>query len=151
MDIRDITQEQLDALVLVRSLKEFVTDEHDNLTCLSDVIYTFEEGMPDDERINFVEDIVRLTEQGYLVSDATEEDIANNTIPEVKGITSKGEKALKEYEQEAEEEIKSGRKVVLFENFSLISINTSLLGGIDAGGLFATIAKPLKEILAKLI
>jgi hypothetical protein len=31
MDIKDITKEQLETLILIKSLEEFVTDEHENL------------------------------------------------------------------------------------------------------------------------
>lgn len=32
MNTQDITMEQLETLVLIRSLEEFVTDEHENLS-----------------------------------------------------------------------------------------------------------------------
>ena len=43
MDIQDITKEQLETLILVRSLEEFITEEHENLSSLSEVIWTLEE------------------------------------------------------------------------------------------------------------
>ena len=43
MNTQDITKEQLETLVLVRSLEEFVTDEHENLSTLSGAVWTLEE------------------------------------------------------------------------------------------------------------
>ena len=90
----DITRQRLNTLILVHSLEEFITDEYDNLDKLSDVIYNFEESMSDDEHIRFVEDICKLTDAGYLSSDATGEDMINNIIPEVESITARGKALL---------------------------------------------------------
>ena len=151
MDTRDITERQLDTLVLVRSLEEFVTDEHDNLTCLSDVIFTFEESMSDDEHINFVKDICELTEKGYLVSDAIEEHIINDIIPEVDEITPKGKAVLDELEHETKSKLSSGEKIVLFENCTFINFNVSLLGGLEINSSFLDTVGSLFKFIGKVI
>ena len=73
MNTQDITMEQLETLVLIRSLEEFVTDEHENLSSLSEVIWTLEESLSNEEHEQLVADICKLTEKGYLLSDGTEE------------------------------------------------------------------------------
>ncbi len=75
MDIKDITKEQLETLILIKSLEEFVTDEHENLSSLSEVIWTLEESLSNEEHKQLVTDICKLTETGYILSDATEEHI----------------------------------------------------------------------------
>ena len=45
MDTQDITKEQLETLILIRSLEEFITEEHENLSSLSEVIWTLEESL----------------------------------------------------------------------------------------------------------
>ena len=100
MDTKDITKEQLETLVLVRCLEEFITDEHENLSSLSEVIWTLEESLSTEEHKQLVKDICILTENGYLRSDATEEHIKTDTIPEVNSITIKGTSILDEWEQE---------------------------------------------------
>ena len=99
MDIRDITKEQFETLVLVRSLEEFITEEYENLSNLSEVIWTLEKSLSDEEHKQLVSDICKLTETGYILSDATEEDIEIDRIPEVKGITPKGQCALNDWEE----------------------------------------------------
>ena len=98
MDIQNITKEQFETLILLRSLEEFITDEHENLASLSEVIWTLEESLSDKEHKQLVGDICRLTKAGYILSDATEEHIETDTIPEVEGITPKGQSALKDWE-----------------------------------------------------
>jgi hypothetical protein len=38
MDIRDITKEQFETLILLRSLEEFIADKHETFPSLSEVI-----------------------------------------------------------------------------------------------------------------
>ena len=153
MNTKDITMEQLETLVLIRSLEEFITDEYENLESLNEVIWTLKESLSDDEHEKLVKDICRLTETGYLISDASEEDIEMERIPDVEGITPKGITALNELEQEVKSSLAEGKKIVLFENFTLFNFDVSLLGGVEmslfkeAGGLFKCIGKTLRKFL----
>lgn len=123
MNTKDITKEQFDTLVLIRSLEEFITDGHENLKSLNEVIWTFEESLSDEEHGRLVKDICKLTESGYLLSDATEGHIKEDIIPDVEGITPKGKTVLDEFEQEVRGEVTSGNPVILFKNCSLFSLN----------------------------
>lgn len=150
MDIRDITKEQFETLILIRSLEEFVTDEYENLSSLSDAIYTFEESLSDEEHKQLVKDICRLTETGYLMSDATGEHIEIDRIPEVEGFTPKGQSALDDWEKEIKGSIDRGEK-----GTGTIIVNISLLGGITinssllsiSNSLFGAIGNKVKELL----
>lgn len=145
MNTQDITKEQLETLVLVRSLEEFVTDEHENLSSLSEVIWTLEESLSDGEHKQLVSDICKLTETGYLLSDGTEEHIEIDRIPEVEGITPKGQSALNEWEKEIRGSIDKGNKqdIVIVKNYnflcglkinvSLLNISNSLFSALDFG------------------
>ncbi len=75
MDIRDITKEQFETLILLRSLEEFIADKHETFPSLSEVIWTLEESLSNEEHKQLVTDICKLTETGYILSDATEEHI----------------------------------------------------------------------------
>lgn len=110
MDIQDITKEQFETLVLIRSLEEFITNEHENLSSLSEVIWTLEESLSDEEHKQLVSDICKLTEKGYLLSDGTEEHIEIDRIPEVEGITPRGQSALDDWEKEMKGSIDKGEK-----------------------------------------
>ena len=132
MNTQDITMEQLETLVLIRSLEEFVTDEHENLSSLSEVIWTLEESLSNEEHEQLVADICKLTEKGYLLSDGTEEHIEIDRIPEVEGITPKGQSALNEWEKEIRGSIDRGNKqdIVIVKNYNFLcglKINVSLL------------------------
>lgn len=150
MEIKDITKEQLETLILLRSLEEFITDEDETYSSLSEAVDAFGEGLAKNEQEwdRFIKDILKLTEAGYIVSDATEESI-KGMMPEVEGITPKGQTALKELEQGVKKELEQGKKIVLFENFTLFNFDMSLLGGVEmdlfkgAGGLFKAIKKGL--------
>ena len=145
MNTQDITIEQLETLVLVRSLEEFVTDEHENLSSLSEVIWTLEESLSNEEHEQLVADICKLTEKGYLLSDGTEEHIEIDRIPEVEGITPKGQSALNEWEKEIRGSIDRGNKqdIVIVKNYnflcglkinvSLLNISNSLFSALDFG------------------
>ncbi len=145
MNTQDITMEQLETLVLIRSLEEFVTDEHENLSSLSEVIWTLEESLSNEEHEQLVADICKLTEKGYLLSDGTEEHIEIDRIPEVEGITPKGQSALNEWEKEIRGSIDRGNKqdIVIVKNYnflcglkinpSLLSISNSLFSALDFG------------------
>ena len=145
MDIQDITKEQLETLILVRSLEEFITEEHENLSSLSEVIWTLEESLSDGEHKQLVSDICKLTETGYILSDATEEHIETDRIPEVEGITPKGQSALNEWEKEIRGSIDRGNKqdIVIVKNYnflcglkinvSLLNISNSLFSALDFG------------------
>ena len=147
MDIKDITKEQFETLVLVRSLEEFITEEHENLSSLSEVIWTLEESLSDGEHKQLVSDICKLTETGYLLSDGTEEHIETDRIPEVEGITPKGQSALNEWEKEIRGSIGKGGMDIHF-HFSLLdglTINPSLING--SISLFGAIGNKAKEML----
>ena len=147
MDIKDITKEQFETLVLVRSLEEFITEEHENLSSLSEVIWTLEESLSDGEHKQLVSDICKLTETGYLLSDGTEEHIEIDRIPEVEGITPKGQSALNEWEKEIRGSIGKGGMDIHF-HFSLLdglTINPSLING--SISLFGAIGNKAKEML----
>ena len=147
MDIKDITKEQFETLVLVRSLEEFITEEHENLSSLSEVIWTLEESLSDGEHKQLVSDICKLTETGYLLSDGTEEHIGTDRIPEVEGITPKGQSALNEWEKEIRGSIDKGGMDIHF-HFSLLdglTINPSLING--SISLFGAIGNKAKEML----
>ena len=145
MNTQDITMEQLETLVLIRSLEEFVTDEHENLSSLSEVIWTLEESLSNEEHKQLVTDICKLTEKGYLLSDGTEEHIEIDRIPEVEGITPKGQSALNEWEKEIRGSIDRGNKqdIVIVKNYnflcglkinvSLLNISNSLFSALDFG------------------
>ena len=60
MDIQNITKEQFETLILLRSLEEFITDEHENLSSLSEVIWTLEESLSDKEHKQLVADICKI-------------------------------------------------------------------------------------------
>ena len=147
MDTQDITKEQLETLILVRSLEEFITEEHENLSSLSEVIWTLEESLSDGEHKQLVSDICKLTETGYILSDATEEHIETDRIPEVEGITPKGQSVLNEWEKEIRGSIGKGGMDIHF-HFSLLdglTINPSLING--SISLFGAIGNKAKEML----
>ena len=147
MDIKDITKEQLETLILIKSLEEFITDEHENLSSLSEVIWTLEESLSDREHKQLVSDICKLTETGYILSDATEEHIETDRIPEVEGITPKGQSVLNEWEKEIRGSIGKGGMDIHF-HFSLLdglTINPSLING--SISLFGEIGNKAKEML----
>lgn len=150
MDTQDITKEQLETLILVRSLEEFITEEHENLSSLSEVIWTLEESLSDGEHKQLVSDICKLTETGYILSDATEEHIEIDRIPEVEGITPKGQSALNEWEKEIRGSIDMGDKgdIVINNNYNFLcglKINPSLING--SISLFGAIGNIVKEML----
>ena len=150
MNTQDITMEQLETLVLIRSLEEFVTDEHENLSSLSEVIWTLEESLSNEEHEQLVADICKLTEKGYLLSDGTEEHIEIDRIPEVEGITPKGQSALNEWEKEIRGSIDKGDKGGMDIHFHIslldgLTINPSLING--SISLFGAIGNIVKEML----
>ena len=147
MDIKDITKEQLETLILIKSLEEFITDGHENLSSLSEVIWTLEESLSDGEHKQLVSDICKLTETGYILSDATEGHIETDRIPEVEGITPKGQSVLNEWEKEIRGSIDKGGMDIHF-HFSLLdglTINPSLING--SISLFGAIGNKAKEML----
>ena len=154
MDIRDITKEQFETLILLRSLEAFITDEYEDLSNLSEVVCNFADNQDTEEFNRLAKDICKLTETGYVISDMTEisdEDLEFHMMPEVEGITPKGKSALEALEQKVKGDIAAGKKIVLFENFTLFNFDVSLLGGVDfnlikeVGGLFKSIGKRLMK------
>jgi len=158
MDTKDITKEQLETLVLIRTLEEFITDEHENLSALDEVIWTLEESLTTEEHQKLVKDVCKLTEKGYLLSDATSEHIIEEKIPDVEGITPKGKYALDEWEQHLKESMKKEKEAIniIINNYiqnnsysflsdNTIHINSSLLEG--AVSVFKLLAGAVKEIL----
>lgn len=95
-------------------------------------------------------DICKLTEKGYLLSDGTEEHIKADRIPEVEGITPKGQSALNEWEKEIRGSIDRGEN-----ESSDIHLHLSLLGGVTinnsllsiSDSLFDSIGNIVKELL----
>lgn len=150
MEIRDITKEQLETLVLIRSLEEFITDEHENLSSISDVVCTFADNLETKEFERLGKDICALTRAGYVISDMTEvsdEELEFKIFPKVDGITPKGQTTLNEWEQEVKSEFKREEKEVHVINnhysiFGDITINNSLLS--MSGSLFGAIGKAIK-------
>jgi len=148
MDIQDITKEQFETLILIRSLEEFITDEHENLSSLSEVIWTLEESLSDEEHKQLVSDICKLTEKGYLLSDGTEEHVELDRIPEVEGFTPKGQSALDDWEKEMKGSIDKGGATDLHLHFSLFggcTINASLLS--ISSTVFGSLGNIVKEML----
>ena len=154
MDIRDITKEQFETLILLRSLEAFITDEYEDLSNLSEVVCNFADNQDTEEFNRLAKDICKLTEAGYVISDMTEisdEELEFHMMPEVEGITPKGKSALEALEQKVKGDIAAGKKIVLFENFTLFNFDVSLLGGVDfnlikeVGGLFKSIGKRLMK------
>ena len=104
-----------------------------------------EESLSDKEHEQLAADICKLTEKGYLLSDGTEEHIKADRIPEVEGITPRGEAVLDEFEHEIQKKVSSGEKVILFKDCSLF--NFSLLSELDvSGGVFDTVGSLFKFI-----
>ena len=155
MDTQDITKEQLETLILIRSLEEFVTDEHENLSSLSEVIWTLEESLSNEEHKQLVTDICKLTETGYILSDGTEGHIEIDRIPEVEGITPKGQSVLNEWEKEMRGSMEKGDKggnvtnnIYNFKIYNFLcglKINPSLING--SISLFGAIGNKAKEML----
>lgn len=149
MDTRDITKEQLETLVLLRCLEEFITDEHENLSCLSEVIWTLEESLSTEEHRQLVKDICILTEHKYLKSDATAEHIKMDKIPEVESITLKGISALDDWEKEFKENYvaKNDENITVTKSYSFLNnltINISLLSG--TASVFSMVKSLIGEI-----
>lgn len=124
MNVTDITERQFETLVLIRTLEGFINSEYEHLEDLRGVVWNFEESLSEKEHKQYVEDICKLTEKGYLVSDAAEEHIEEDRVPEVEGITPKGKKALDEWEEGLKQEIDKGDMSVgqIINNFNHYSI-----------------------------
>ena len=95
-------------------------------------------------------DICKLTDTGYILSDGTEEHIEIDRIPEVEGITPKGQSALDDWEKEIRGSIDKGENESsdIHLHLSLlggVTINNSLLGISDS--LFGSIGNIVKELL----
>lgn len=106
MDVKDITEQQFGTLVLIRSLEEFINVKDEELATLGKVVQNFSESLDVEDTEQYWLDICRLTKQGYLVSDAEEENIELfncGEAPTVEGITPKGKLALDEWEREMQQ------------------------------------------------
>ena len=150
MDTRDITKEQFETLVLIRSLEEFITDEYENLSTLRGAVWTLEESLSEKGHKQLVEDICILTEKGYLLSDATGKHMETDRIPEVEGITPKGQSALNDWEKGIKESIDKTEKGtgdihLHFNIFGGLEISPSLLN--ISGSLFSAVGTIVKELL----
>lgn len=152
MNTNDITAKQFETLVIIKLLDEYsgIDSEYDTISKVADGIFEGSiklTGSPID-RDDFIENVCALTKHGYIVSDMDELDDMLDEIPDIEGITLKGQTVLAEFESSAKEAIKSDKKFVLFEN---LNINISFLGGIDAGvslfkdagGLYTFVASKL--------
>lgn len=148
MDIRDITKEQLETLILLRSLEEFISDKHEEYPTLGEAVWNLEESLSGEEHIQLVSDICKLTEKGYLLSDGTREHMEIDRIPEVEGFTPRGKDALDEFEREIQKKVSSGEKVILFKDCSLF--NFSLLGGLEvSSGILDTVGSLIGKVMKK--
>lgn len=150
MDIRDITERQLETLVLIKSLSEFITDEYENFSSLSGTVWTLEESLSEEEHMQLVEDICKLTEKGYLLSDGTAEHMEVDKIPEVESITPKGQSVLDDWEKEIEASIDKWEK-----GETDIHLHFSILGGVTISAsllsisstVFGSLGNIVKELL----
>ncbi len=138
MNATDITTRQLDILVLVRSVEEFIKDEHETYGDLGDALAGLAEKMQTEEVEQYIEDIFNLTEKGYLISNAEECDIEMLTTPYVEGITPKGKTALDEWEREITQKLENKadmKEAQIVENINNgsnnIIINVGNIGAIN--------------------
>ena len=88
------------------------------------------------------------------MSDATEEHIETDTIPEVEGITPKGQSALKDWEKEIMGSLAKEEKqdIVIIKNYNFLcglKINFSLLSG--SSSIFSALdfGNRVKEMLQR--
>lgn len=156
MNTKDITDRQFETLLLLRALKEYAEDD-DEFDELDDAVGALVEGESID-RADFIEDVYVLTEKGYVQSDADEENISFDLLPEIQDITAKGNEVLDNFLRET---IKSKKKpqspetAKLGNNYSLVnevSLNFNLLGGMEFDiSLFKDSAKLFKAIAKKVI
>jgi len=105
MSTKDITTEQMETLVLIRSVEEFISTESNDFDTLADALWTLNENFSVEDSIMLATNIKSLTKNGYLISEGTENDGTEYDIPEVKSITSKGIQALDIWV----EEVKNGQ------------------------------------------
>lgn len=115
MDIQNITKEQFETLILIRSLEEFISDKREQYPTLCEAVWNLEESLSYEDYKQLVLDICGLTEDGYLLSDGTAETVEvvksmepidvvrRGSMPKVKRITLKGKSALKELEKRLNE------------------------------------------------
>lgn len=115
MDIQNITKEQFETLILIRSLEEFISDKREEYPTLSEAVWNLAESLSDEDFKQLVLDICGLTEDGYLRSDGKAETVEvvknmkpievvqGGMMPKVKRITLKGKSALKELEKKLNE------------------------------------------------
>lgn len=172
MEEQKLTKEQLDTLVLIKSMEELVRDEHEDFPTLNGVVESFVEGITvtDEDCRQLVMDICMLTEKGYLESDGTA-DMAEEArdmdpsqvlmlvgLPEVECITPKGQAALDAWEKEMEERKEREEKESTDKGTDKNDekhYHFSILGGVsfNATGLnvscslFGTVAGKIKELL----
>lgn len=152
MSTKDITERQLETLILMRFFEDFAKENPDYPTIkavadgitMGEIQYTG----TGYEYERFINDSFVLAKKGYIVSDMDEPDEIFDEIPQITEITQKGLEILAELEGETAEAVKAGNKIVLFEN---LNINLSLLGGIEfdintpfrSGALIASIGKAI--------
>lgn len=156
MNTKDITERQFETLLLLKALKEYVEDD-DEFDDLDDAVGALVEGESID-RTDFIEDVCVLTEKGYVQSDADEENISFNLLPEIQDITVKGNEVLNDFLREtieSEKKPQSPETAKLGNNYSLVnevSLNFNLLGGMEFDiSLFKDSAKLFKTIAKKVI
>lgn len=140
--MQSIAESQLNTLILIRSMKKFITDEYENLSSLNNVVWTFEENLSEAEHKQYVEDICKLTASGYLISDATESHIKEDKVPDVKRISRKGEALLKKWDTEIREMVISGKPVSIKVYEINIEINIDILKTV--GSIFELIGRMIK-------
>lgn len=153
MDTKDITERQFETLMLLRALKEFIK-ENNEFGDLDDAVVALMEGQSID-RDDFIKDICVLTENGYVCSDADEDNIAFDLLPEIEDITMKGVEILDNFVKQAVEKQTSDKKETTKTNeFALVkevSFNFSLLGGMEFGfSLFKDADSLFKQFGAKI-
>lgn len=149
MNTNDITARQFETLVIVKILEDCSTStDYGTISELAEKILN-EDGLKltdySPNREQFIEDVCALTKHGYIVSDMVEPDDILDMIPDIDGITPKGQTVLAEFEPQAKEAIKGNKKFVLFDN---LNINISFLGGIDVNtNLFKSAGDFLKQFI----
>ena len=151
MNTKDITERQFETLMLLRALKELIK-ENNKFDDLDDAVVALMEGQSID-RNNFIKDICALTENGYVCSDADEDNITLDQLPLIEDITMEGVRILNDFEKQLIEN-QTSEKEKTGNDFSLVnevSFNFSLLGGIEIGvNLFKDADALFKQIGAKL-
>lgn len=147
MNTNDITARQFETLVIVKILEDCSTStDYGTIKDVANRVFTSDGLKLTGDPVNkeqFIEDVHALIEHGYIVSNI--DDDSTDDIPDMVGITRKGQTALEEFEPQAKEAIKGDKKLVLFNN---LNINIALFRGIDiSADLFKSAGDLLKQFI----